>query len=181
MCSERGFNSSTSFGGIYRWNPGLLFTALFKDTTSLWSKTHIAQLLLHSFYSPGIFVPRFGTAPQVIPSGQCLFLSLCPKIESAVCSQTESSWLIRKDQLIKDQLREGGVRNHTVFSKVWTYSRNSLQSKPLGLLWGLLQICHSTHIPPLDSARKGKKEQLTNNYDWFWLPLTFLQNFLLWH
>lgn len=118
------------------------FHALFQDFQRSYSIVIQPPYCMDCAPLPSLLQDSYA-APQVSHSGQFLLPSFCLKLQSAVGSQTESSWL-----MARTDHRKGG------FGAVQLALRSGVIPEtackvilPIGLLWGHLQTCHSPRVP----------------------------------
>lgn len=122
--------------------------------------------MLHGFCSPGIFVIRFLYSSTSFPLWTMSIPLLLTELQSAVCSQTESSWPVARTSS-----RKGGLRAIQLALTSGVNPEATCKAiLPLGLLWGLLQTCHSTHTP-FCGFWQGKKKA----HKQIWLILACLK------
>lgn len=136
--------------------------------------------MFHGFYSRDNFAARFLQSSTSFPLWTMpIFLLLSEAI--AGCHFPDWKFLAN----CKDRAQEGWVRSHTACSKVWSYSRNCLQSDtPSFFCFGDCLILATQHLVlSVDSDRKEKKRWKSSqkNFGGFWFVSSFQHNFLLWH
>lgn len=110
--------------------------------------------MFHGFYSRDNFAARFLQSSTSFPLWTMpIFLLLSEAI--AGCHFPDWKFLAN----CKDRAQEGWVRSHTACSKVWSYSRNCLQSDtPSFFCFGDCLILATQHLVlSVDSDRKEKK------------------------